>query len=43
MPKFAEGIADNIIEWVKREKTVLGEREYLDFLCAFDDWLEERV
>lgn len=42
MKYYAQKAARNLVNWIERQKTVLGEKEYLSLLCAFEEWLERR-
>jgi len=39
MRYYAQRAAISIEEWIKEQKTILDEKEYLSLLCAYDEWL----
>lgn len=36
-------VADEVEEWIERQKSVMDEHEYLDLLCAYSSWLGEAM
>jgi hypothetical protein len=38
MKYYAEKTADRVKEWVSGQKDILEEKEYLNLLCAYDEW-----
>ena len=41
VPKLVHLVADDLEDWISRQKATLDERSYLELLCAYEAWLEE--
>jgi predicted metal-dependent HD superfamily phosphohydrolase len=40
MKEYAAYVAEGLDRWVEEQKYRMGEKEYLDLLCTYSDWLE---
>ena len=43
MKQISRDVAQNIEEWMKDQKYVLDEKEYLELLIAYRDWVREAI
>lgn len=41
VPELVHLVANDVEQWVSRQKTTLDQKSYLDLLCAYESWLEE--